>query len=189
MVFIRKLNGKCRPSTRNGYILPFENNGVNIFQGYNGRFSHSILEFNGSNRFTHDDRFSVDFALPLGTPIVASKDGIVDLCFDKSDDFYDGLDIFKGIMLWTNSLYLNHFDETFTLYSHLGKGSLKVEKGEFVKKGQIIAYTGKSGWIGPTPHIHFSALRFENSLKKLHRRSFPIIFDNYSGSLEDFLIR
>lgn len=42
----------------------------------------------------------------------------------------------------------------YTKLSHLRKGSIKVAKGEYVKKGMMLAACGNSG-RSPEPHLHF----------------------------------
>lgn len=42
----------------------------------------------------------------------------------------------------------------FSQYSHLKADSFKVKKGDFVKKGQLLATVGNSG-RSPYPHLHF----------------------------------
>jgi len=43
------------------------------------------------------------------------------------------------------------------LYAHLKSGSIEVEKGDRVKKGQRLGQVGNSGFSS-TPHLHFQVL-------------------------------
>ena len=81
-----------------------------------------------------------DFRAKIGTPIIASNDGVVVLAKDR---FYSG-----------NSIIIDHGRGVYTCYYHLSK--FKVKKGEMVKKSQIIGLSGDTGRI-TGPHLHFSA--------------------------------
>lgn len=88
--------------------------------------------------------YAWDFAMPVGTEILAARDGIV----VEVEDSYDGLGINANFMT------LEHEDGQRSVYAHiLNKGSL-VKLGGSVKQGQPIAY---SGMVGQTlfPHLHF----------------------------------
>lgn len=58
-----------------------------------------------------------------------------------------------------NFAAIEHSDGTFTTYSHLMNGSLRVQKGDYVKKGQIIAESGNTGH-SIKPHLHYVRLKF-----------------------------
>lgn len=170
------------PASRAGYLLPFQDAPLWILQGFNGPVSHVLFEGrSGDTVIQQDDRFSIDFALPLGTKVIAAKAGKVRSVYDSSDQWYEGLDLMTGIRAIVNSITLRHEDGTATLYSHLGKCSAQVRDGQQVEQGQLLAVTGMSGWIGPVPHLHFAALRYEGGG---FRRTFPIEFENYQGNLE-----
>jgi len=174
---IQKIETKKIPCKHEGYLLPFSNAPVIISQGYEGPYSH-IATKRGS--LFYDDRFSIDFALQLNTSVSASKSGIVFGVISSNSDYYQGYNISKGLSTPTNWIILEHLDNTFTLYSHLAKDRIKVKIHEMVNKGDIIAFTGLSGWIGKTPHLHFEAYALPPGCA---RASFPVAFSNYSESL------
>ncbi len=181
---IREIKIKTTPYNRTGYILPFIHPNIEISQGYNGQYSHKAFEYIGTcARTLHDDRFSIEFALPVNTPIRAAKEGKVKSFLSGCTNYYQGLDIQEASKYYTNHIFLLHEDGSFTLYSHLQKNSLLVQRDQYVKQGQLLAKTGLSGWIGPIPHLHFSAGTFvgENILS---RHTFPIQFNDYNGPLE-----
>lgn len=178
---VAKVKIKETPPARGGYLLPFDSKEIKIFQGYNGPYSHSATR-RGTCGILSDDRFAIDFALPLGTSVIASKSGIVYAVINNSPQYYEGLDLETGLRTCANFILLKHADKTLTLYSHLNGKSIQIERGMGIVKGQKIAETGKSGWIGPVHHLHFQALERVGS-------SFPVIFDNYPGSLEHSQLR
>jgi murein DD-endopeptidase MepM/ murein hydrolase activator NlpD len=157
------------------YRLPFDNeqHPVRILQGHNGPWSHQGLSP------TKDSTFAVDFLLPLGTKVLAMRDGRLHGAFDTSDACYEGTDPEVGNQLvWgdTNYAVIEHDDGTHAWYSHLEKGSVRVVRGEAVSQGQVIARTGRSGWLGPEPHVHVQVNERFDSL--------PIRFKDYDGPLE-----
>ena len=85
---------------------------------------------------------SVDFAAPLGTPILAAADGIV-IVAKKDNGFSGG---------YGNYIVISHANGTQTLYSHLSKVSVNVE--DVVKQGDEIGKCGRTGRATGN-HLHF----------------------------------
>ncbi len=168
--------------------LPFEGL-VQISQGFNGPYSHFAWRalFDDSNRtdMIQDDRFAVDFLLEPNTPIRAVMAGTVQYALDCFTEYYEGIDRDIGLRCRTNSLIIDHLDGTSSLYSHLNTGSICVKAGENVSQGMYIAQTGKSGWIGLDPHLHFELMALTRTLL---RRSLPVTFEGYTGPLEHRLL-
>ncbi len=99
----------------------------------------------------------IDFHVPDGTPVRATKDGkIIELVerhekWGETEDFRDHLNF---ISIW-------HDNNEFSQYCHLQKGSASargIKIGDRVRKGQIIATTGKTGWTD-CEHLHFGIFR------------------------------
>jgi murein DD-endopeptidase len=80
----------------------------------------------------------VDFATPVGTPIVSTGDGVVSRV---------GNHRFAG-----RYIDINHSGTFETRYLHLSK--VLVKQGQRIKRGQKIALTGNSG-RSTGPHLHF----------------------------------
>lgn len=80
----------------------------------------------------------VDFAVPIGTDVHAAEGGSVILA-----EWYSG---------YGNAVIVDHGNNTWTLYGHLSK--FKVEKGDNVKRGEVIAESGNTG-DSTGPHLHF----------------------------------
>jgi murein DD-endopeptidase MepM/ murein hydrolase activator NlpD len=81
-----------------------------------------------------------DYRASVGTPIVASNDGVVALVEDR---FYSG-----------GSVIIDHGHGIHTCYFHMSK--FDVKEGQEVKKGETIGLSGESGRV-TGPHLHFSA--------------------------------
>ena len=89
----------------------------------------------------------VDFRASIGTPILAAEDGIV-MASDNND---------KGTSRWQKYQYgqhvlIEHDNNLATLYAHLS--TRLVSKGERVTRGQVIGYSGSTGY-STGPHLHF----------------------------------
>ncbi len=84
--------------------------------------------------------------------VVAPADGIVVEIIDGVEDNTIG-DV-NLVQNWGNSIVIKHTEYLYTQLSHLKKGSFKVNKGDFVRRGDILARCGNSG-RSPYPHLHF----------------------------------
>lgn len=78
-----------------------------------------------------------DFAVPIGTPVVAPDDGVVWMAGSNGN---------AGIMVAINSGNTQH------KLMHLSQ--VKVAPGEKVKKGQVVGLSGNTG-LSTGPHVHW----------------------------------
>lgn len=119
------------------YSLPFTvGDGYTLTQGNCGGASHT-------GRFS----YAFDFAMPVGTPVVAARDGIV---FSLRADRPDG----TGSVGDENFLIVEHPDGEFSRYIHLRRAGVLVQRGDAVRRGDTIALSGHSG-RSAFPHLHF----------------------------------
>lgn len=81
----------------------------------------------------------IDIATSIGTPIVATADGEV----MKSSDTGDG---------YGKMVQIDHGNGIITIYGH--NSQLLVQVGQVVKKGQVIAASGNTGY-STGPHCHY----------------------------------
>ncbi len=84
-----------------------------------------------------------DFGVNIGTPIYAPADGVIEVTRPSNQG--------SG-----NYLRMQHSYGFTSSYSHLQKFAVK--SGDFVKKGDLIAYSGNSG-LSSGPHLHYE-IRF-----------------------------
>ncbi|MDQ4502191.1 peptidoglycan DD-metalloendopeptidase family protein [Sinomonas sp. ASV322] len=93
-----------------------------------------------------------DFAAPIGTPVRAPGDGVIEWA-----DWVDGT--WQDNLLWLRggiSVVLNCGDaEPTFVFGHLDRTDRNI--GERVRRGDIIGYTGNTGYSSG-PHLHFEAL-------------------------------
>jgi murein DD-endopeptidase MepM/ murein hydrolase activator NlpD len=98
-------------------------------------------------------KYALDFAMPEGTPVLAAAKGKVYLVVDKYKK--GGPD--KSLAHLCNRIIIKCDNEEYTDYVHLMKGC-KVKKGDYVKSGQVIGYSGSTGYV-TYPHLHFSVMK------------------------------
>jgi murein DD-endopeptidase MepM/ murein hydrolase activator NlpD len=151
------------------YALPF---GVGqehrVIQGFHGAFSHT-----GSNEF------AVDFACPEGTPVLATREGLVVATHDSAVEngtTPDYLDYQR-----TNFVVVLHDDGTLGEYMHLATGGVRVRAGQRIARAQYIALSGNTGY-STTPHLHFQVMTAGPDGREA--RSFPFEFEVAPGRAE-----
>lgn len=103
----------------------------------NGRKSQELHGYNG-----------IDFAAPLGTPILASASGTV--LISRGSGWNGGYGIYIAI---------RHGNGTQTLYAHNSQNI--VYAGQYVVQGQVIGYVGNTG-RSTGPHTHFEVRGAKN---------------------------
>lgn len=128
------------------YKAPFSaGQGFPITQAYPDAITHRTL----------DSVFAVDIAMPIGTDVLAARNGVV---FDvAANNYRGGLDLTRDGQA-ANIVRILHDDGTFSLYAHLNWNSIRVKPGDRVRAGQYIADSGNTGFSSG-PHLHFSVQR------------------------------
>jgi len=80
----------------------------------------------------------------------------------------------SGALATGNTVVIQHPGNEYSFYCHLQTGSVRVHKGDHVKRGQVIAKVGMSG-DGRQPHLHF---QIGDSPDATTSRAFPLVFSN-----------
>ena len=95
---------------------------------------------------------AIDFLIPIGTPIYAACGGKV--TWLKNNSNVTGINLKKYWNLG-NRIVIKHKNREYTAYEHLKYRGVIVKVGQKVRKGQIIGYSGNTGWSTIGPHLHF----------------------------------
>ena len=66
-----------------------------------------------------------------------------------------------------NQVIVAHAGGEYSSYAHLKDGSIRVQKGERVRRGQMLAQIGLSG-DGFQPHLHFQITESRYQLRAWH---------------------
>ena len=110
-------------------------NGARLSSSF-GMRKHPIDGFNKMHKGT-------DFAAPMGTPIMASGDGVI-----KKAGWCGG---------GGNCVVIKHNSTYQTIYAHMSKFASSIRSGVRVKQGQTIGFVGSTG-KSTGPHLHYEIL-------------------------------
>lgn len=120
------------------FIMKFVPNGspLESYKRVSSGYGYRIHPLNHSREF----HTGIDFASSLNTPVYATADGVVDFAKDGWNGGYGTL------------VKIDHSFGFKTYFAHLK--SFVVKRGDFVKKGQLIAYVGSTG-VSTGAHLHY----------------------------------
>jgi murein DD-endopeptidase MepM/ murein hydrolase activator NlpD len=123
-----------------------------------------------------------DFYVSTGTPVFASRAGVVQLI--KQDSNTGGCDPAQTNN--GNYIVLDHQDGTRSLYLHLKHNGIAagIFQGKRVEQGELIAYSGATGyvcsvWPFPPDHLHFQVQTYNATAWQ--STSLPTIFADYNN--------
>ena len=116
-------------------ILKTPLDGAKISSNF-GMRKHPISGFNKMHK-------GIDFAAPIGTPIYAGGNGIVE---------YVGTNGGYG-----KYIRIRHNNEYKTAYAHLNSYKKGISKGVRVNQGEVIGYVGNTG-RSTGPHLHYEII-------------------------------
>ena len=139
-------------------------NGARLSSSF-GMRKHPIDGYNKMHRGT-------DFAAPMGTPIMASGDGIITRA--------------RWCGGGGNCIKIKHNTTYETVYAHMKNFARGIKEGLRVKQGQIIGYVGSTG-KSTGPHLHYEVIQrgkkinsqklklpSGNTLKNINRKLFEV---------------
>jgi len=118
-------------------------------------------------------RYAFDFVMPIGTPVLAAREGVVVIV---TDGFTEGA-LDKRLWDKANKVVIAHADGTLATYMHLSPGIL-VSVGQHVVQGQRLGLSGNSGYT-KGPHLHFQVGKVSGEIEGY---TIPIRFDDGSQS-------
>ena len=126
------------------YVLPYPiGKAYTCLQGFNTSFSHY-------GTFS----YAVDFGMPVGTLITASRSGRIVYILES----YTDNDQIEG---HENVVIVMHEDSTYARYVHLTFNGALVRLNQMVAPGDSVGLSGSSG-TNAGPHVHFDVTKTFN---------------------------
>ena len=146
-------SGRVKKDTSYVYWLPY------------GPCKKFLLIQGWQSNMSHKGELSLDFKMKTGTSIYAAREGIVTEV--KEDAEQGGL---KDEFLDDgNHIVISHNDGSVAGYWHLQHNGALVSLGDTIKKGQLIALSGNTGYSA-FPHLHFWVYKNEGGFKTIPTR-------------------
>jgi len=131
-----------------------------VAQAHNGKYTHKeawrhawdfIIKDNQGSQYKNTGEALEDYYC-YNKAITAPADGII---YDIADGIEDNkIGEVNIVQNWGNSIVIQHVEYLYSQLSHIKAGTINVQKGQYVKKGQVLAMVGNSGH-SPYPHLHF----------------------------------
>jgi urea transporter len=131
-----------------------------VTQGFNGDYTHQklwayawdleVIDEEGK-KYREDSRRLSDY-YAWNMPLFAPADGKVVRVVNHIEDNAVGQMDTKNN--WGNTIVIWHYGSVYTALSHLVKGSIAVNEGEMIRRGQCVGKVGNSG-RSTCPHLHF----------------------------------
>jgi murein DD-endopeptidase MepM/ murein hydrolase activator NlpD len=151
------------PRSRTPMQLPFQgewyvfgggdNEKVNNHISARGQRRAADIIIKGADDLSHKDtgRRNEDYFV-YGKQILAAAPGTVVTAIDGVPDNEPGS--MNPLCAVGNCLIIDQGSNEYAVYAHLKPGSLRVHRGDKVRKGQVLALCGNSG-NSSEPHLHF----------------------------------
>ena len=113
----------------------------------------------GSTSHIGRAQYAIDYGVQLGTPVYAMRSGIVKRVIDEHPDTGGG----KERANYANLVTIEHDGGYRSAYLHLEQGFISkvsggIKEGQNVQAGQLIGYSGNSGWSTGN-HLHVEVHR------------------------------
>lgn len=132
------------------YSLPFaKGEQYPVSQAFGGEFSHNDKQ----------NQYAVDIVMPVNTPVYSARTGVV---MEVENDYYKS-GTKKAYKSRANSIRILHDDGSMAIYAHLALEKAQVYSGLKVSAGQLIGYSGNTGFSSG-PHLHF-AVQLNNGME------------------------
>lgn len=160
-----------------------------VSQGNEGEFSHQgrsryawdfvRVDIQGNSR--RNSPAGLDDYYTFGVELLAPAAGVVHAVSDRSPDNTPGH--FTDVAA-ANKVIISHENGEYSAILHIAESGARVQVGERVARGQVVAVAGNSGRT-TAPHLHFALMEYRDD-GRLH--SIPARFRQVV-QVEDNLIR
>src|SRR6476469_6560933 len=155
-------SAEAKEDTSYIYPLPYPKGKSKLLvEGYNSWFSHR-------------GRLGYDFKMKQGSPVLAARAGVV---VSTEESFTKG-GVNKKYFRKSNYVMVRHNDSTMSFYGHLHHNGVVVKAGDTVHIGQLLAYSGSTGYSA-FPHLHFIVWK----PSAIGRKQLPARFHTQKGIL------
>lgn len=142
-----------------------------------------LLAQGNKTEHTHNEiisEYAFDFAMPVGSLIAAARGGVVGHVVEKYSAGGDNIHLKDR----SNRVMICHDDGTVATYAHLKKDGALVEIGDRVYAGQVIGFSGSTGY-STFPHLHFVVLKGRQSIPIHFRNQYTILYEGQIYKHED----
>jgi hypothetical protein len=144
------------------------------------RFAIDWMRLDSAGRLVHGDSSRVNNYTSYGAEIMAVADGMVVETLNTLNDQTPGkLPDRKTITLANvdgNHIILDLGDGVFAFYAHMQKDSIRVARGDKVKRGQVLGKLGNTGNTS-APHLHFQLMDGPSALGS---NGVPYVVDGFA---------
>lgn len=143
------------------------------------RYAIDFNKLDSENRFSTGDPTRNESYPTYGQPVYAVANATVVTAIDEYEDQVAGQTV--GISLQNadgNHVVLDLGDGHFAFYAHLKPGTVLVQEGDTVTRGQLIAEAGNTG-SSDGPHLHFHVMDGPSALAA---DGLPYVFADFEVS-------
>ncbi|MDH4219066.1 MAG: M23 family metallopeptidase [Candidatus Aminicenantes bacterium] len=153
----KPVKGICSNHSDSPFVLPYPVGLTYLcIQGYTGPNYHPEIR-----------KYAVDFAMPIGSTVVAARSGRVVFI---EESFEDG-DYGEGK---ENVVVIQHEDGTYSRYVHLTRNGALGSLQQLILQGESIGLSGNSGQ-SLSPHLHFDVTGGDGTRSA---QTIPVCFKN-----------
>jgi murein DD-endopeptidase MepM/ murein hydrolase activator NlpD len=142
---------------------------------YPAGYTFTMCQGNNQGSHTQHGTYAWDFCMPIGTPVVASRGGTVKWIRQDFVEHGQG----PAFADKNNYVVVDHGDGTSAIYMHLMHNGVRVQPGQHVETGQLLAFSGNTGWSSG-PHTHFMVM--QSSDYDWYAQSLPVAFADVPGN-------
>src|SRR6266567_2993029 len=155
---------------------PPEPKGPRIYKlPYPGGMSFEVCQGNNHGTHTGHGAYAWDFCVAIGTPVTAARGGTVRAVRQNSNSGGWGYKFVND----ANYVVVDHGDGSSSLYMHLMFNGARVKPGDQVSTGQLLAYSGNTGWTA-APHLHFMVM--QTVPDDPYSQSVPVLFQDVASN-------